>query len=354
MSAYTEGFATGPGAIDAAFQALRAHLVANGWTEHDVISNTSGSRNIVFRGGALDATADVRPFVQIQQTNTTTIAWTGYADYDTSTHTGIASAGGTASSGIASTDATFAYAFRFDSMGGVICFRNAGSWQRAYIGFVYRGLDTDESGITKATGALTAGATSISVASDMTGKIRVGQKIWVMNYAHNSASANAAKCESVTVSSVASGSIGVSALANNYDSGALVGENCCPLVIGNGGASQGTIGASTFYLPYNRDGSRTSATGQTAGCLAQNFGRNVDVDLADVSLRYGTGIFGFAENTAAKLDFKGFPRGGVFPAAGGSSGGGPSPDDLLTWGPYTYLLLDSSATAMTCVGPRET
>jgi hypothetical protein len=352
MTAYTEGFATGPGAMDSSFQALRAHLTANGWTEHDVVSNTAGSRNIVFRGAALDATADIRPFVQFQQTGTTLIVWTGWADYDVSTHTGIAGCGGAAGTGIAASDATFPYAYRFDSMGGIIAMRNAGVWARAYVGFVYRGLDTDEQGITKSTGALTAGATSISVASDMTGKLRVGQKVWVMNYSHSSASANAGKCEAVTVSSIASGSLGVSALVNSYDSGAVIGENVCPMVAGNGNNSG--LGGSTFYLPFNRDGSRSSLTGQTAGVLTQANPRGADVDPGDVSNRFGTGAYIFTENVVAKLDFKGYPRGGIFPVSAGGGSGGPAPSDLFTLGGYTYLCLDSSGTGMCCIGPRET
>lgn len=357
MSAYVEGIASAPNAVDAMFQVLRAHLVANGWTEHDVISNTANNRNVVFRGGALDATADVRPFLQIQSVSSVLLGFTGYADYDTATHTGIASCGGTANAGIGiSVDFSSPYIFRFDSMGGIICMRSGGSWNRAYLGFAYRGMESDEIGITKATGSLTAGATSISVASDMTGKLRVGQKVHVMNYAHNSASANAAKCEIVTISSVAAGSIGVSALANNYDSGAVIGENVCPLVVANGGNTAGSLGASTLYVPYNYDGSRTGLTGQTAVATACPIPRTAETDPTDgTPARFGTGIFAFAAATSAKLDFKGYPRGGVFNIAGGGLGGGTSFDELLSDGAgNSYFPLDPGTSTVTIVGPRET
>lgn len=348
MANYATGTAAGPGAVAAFFAALRTHLLANGWTEHEII--VAGS-DVVFRGAALEAVSDIRPFLRLTTSGITSIIIRGYSDYDPAgAGTGIAETGGVAITTLSLQDASFAYYLWFDGLGGTVVAKIGSALTRAYLGFARRGLDPSEEGITKSTGALAIGATSIPVASDLTGKLRVGQKVQVMNYAHTAGSANATNCESVTVTSVAAGSIGVSALTKNYDSGAVVGENVCPLIVSNTGSAAGTVGAA-HYAPYNLDGSRTGVNAQTVTSIATTGATEANVDPGDIDGRYGWGLITFSTAVASKTGFKGYPR-GIY----GCASGGQSIEDLMAAGAYTYLVLDnnSGGSVLTILGPRET
>lgn len=342
MAHYLTGSATGPGALDVMYQALRAHLTGNGWTEHDVISNSGGTRNIVFRGGALDPTGDVRPFLKLQQTSTTNVNLDMFSDWDTTTHAGVNQASGS----FTGQDATFVYYFWFDSFGGIIAAKISTTVNRSYAGFLRRGLDVTDMGLTKTTGSLSIGATSLPVASDMTGKMRVGQKVQIMNYAHSSASANASKSEVVTITSIATSSIGCSATTLAFDTGAIVGENCCPGVVFTNATT--SIGGATGFLVFNCDGTRTSPTGQTCSATGVVFGTESSVDPGDIDARYGSGIITVACTTALKTGFKGWPRGIYFCAQSAQA-----VEDLMAAGIYTYLCLETTATGIAIMGPRE-
>jgi hypothetical protein len=345
---YETGSANGAGATNNFFIILRDHLLANGWTQHDIISSAAGSREVVFRGAALDATADVRPFVKVKQTATAVLEFTTWSDYDVSTHTGMNSAGTTVGSATMTLqDAGFSYYLWIDGYGGLVCGKIGTSITRGYMGFARRGLDPSESGITKTTGALAIGATSLPVASDMTGKLRVGQVVLIVNYAHSSASANASNAEAVTITSVSSTAIGVSALTKAYDSGALVGDNVIPSLV-SPGATAG-LWNTAGLAPINPDGTRTAVNGQTVVSNSITFGTEANVDPGDISGRYGAGLITLTSSVSGKTDFKGHPRGVSFCAAGAQV-----IEDLMQSGSYSYVVLDvTAATGCTILGPRE-
>jgi hypothetical protein len=345
MAFYETGTATGTGAGNNFFLAIRAHLLANGWTEHDVISTTAGARDVVFRSSALDATADVRAFVRLTQNSTTNLFFTIYTDYDATTHVGMNSAGTSSFANYTVQDASFTYYLWIDQFGGMVCAKIGTTITRVPWGFARRGLDPSESGITKTTSSLAIGATSLPVASDMTGKLRVGQKVLIVNYAHASGNANASNAESVTITSISSSAIGVSALTKAYDSGAVVGENVIPSIVAIGGTTN--IGGST-YAPINPDGTRTAANGQTIAINGFTFATESNVDPGDISGKYGSGILTLTSSTTGKTDFKGHPRGLTFCA-----GGSQVIEDIMQSGSYSYLVLDAAASGCTCLGPRE-
>lgn len=346
MAYYETGTATGTGATNNFFLAIRTHLLANGWTEHDVISSSAGSRDVVFRSSALDATADNRSFCRIKQASTTTLEFTVYSDWDTSTHAGMNSAGGSgASCTLTTQDASFVYYLWIDTFGGIIACKIGSFINRCYLGFARRGLDSTDSGMTKSTSTLAIGATSIPVASDMTGKLRVGQKVQIVNYAHASGNANASNAEAFTITSISSSSIGCSALTKAYDSGAIIGENVIPTIVSSGATSSLWGNA---YAPINPDGTRTAVNGQTVVVNSVVFGQEANIDPGDISAKYGPGFHALTSSTSGKTDFKGYPRGTFFCAQGAQV-----IEDIMVAGAYSYLVMDTGASGCSILGPRE-
>jgi hypothetical protein len=346
MARYLAATAAGAGAGNAFLVGLIAHLESNGWTQHDVISSTPGSRDVVMRGAALDATADIRPFVRFTQTAATTIVCRAYSDWDTGTHAGMNECGAVGSSNWTVQDATFSYYAWVDGYGGWVVAKLA-SANRAYFGFARRGLPAIEAGITKTTAPLSVGATSLPVASDMTGKLRVGQKVLLMNYAHNSASGNASNVESVTITSIGASAIGCSALTKAYDAGAVLGDNVCPVLASQSTTTSSALCGGIFY-PFNLDGSRTTATAQTGAHDVVIFGAETSVDPEDINSKYSAGLTTFTTAIAGKTGFKGYPRGAV-----AFSGGAQALDDLMDDGVYTYLVSGAGTGNILAMGPRE-
>lgn len=344
MAKYLTGTATGPGAGDAWVQAVIAQAVANGWTSHDVISSASGTRDVVLRGSALDATADVRPFGRITQTSTTNVNFSVYSDWDATTHAGINQAGADA---FTVQDASFSYVIYADPFAICPCAKISSAWNHNYVGYLRRGLTAAKSGITKTTSGYSAGATALNVASDMTGKLQVGQKIWIMNYAHSSASANAARAELVTVTAIAAGVLTVSALAGNYDTAAVLGANVCPNAVST--SSSGVNIGGTLHSSFNPDANRgagaTSQTSTTSAIILQ--GTTTSISPESNTLEYGSGIFSITSNVASHLGFRGYARGYI------SAASGVSIEDVHDDGAYTYLILNPSTSGGLCIGPRE-
>lgn len=347
MANYTTGTATGPGAGDAFFLAFNTHLLANSWTAHDIISTTTGARDVVWRGAALDATADNRPFIRLTQVSTTSYTVIAYADWDTTTHAGIAPAGSTGNTVLTCQDSSFAYFLWANSVAVAICLKISTSYFRTYLGFVRRGLSATRGGVTKTSAGASAAATSISVSSDMTGKLVVGQKIQIMNYGHASASANATHCETVTITSIAAGSIGVSALVSAYDSGALVGQNPHPIMAAtqNSGLTSGPI--TTGFMPYNLDGSRTSALGQTAATAVVIFGTETSLDPTDDGQEYGAGVQAVMGSAVNKTGLRGYMY-GWWACAGGTQ----ALEDVMDDSVNTYIVLSIAADGACLMGPR--
>lgn len=343
MPKYVTGTAAGAGAGDAFFQAIVAQAVANSWTSHDVISSSTGTRDVVLKSSALDATAGIACFIRMAQTSTTNINFTAYSDWDTGTHAGMNAAG---PAGYTVQDASFSYVIYADAFALCPCAKISSAWNHNYAGFLRRGLEAAKSGITKTTSGYSAGATSLAVASDMTGKLLVGQKVWLMNYAHSSASANASRCELVTLTSIGAGTIGVSALGGNYDTGAILGANVCPNVVST--SSTGVNIGGTLYSSFNPDTNRLSTTGQTSATTAIILqGTTTNVDPEDNTLEYGSGFFAVTSNVSSHTGFRGYARGYV------SAASGVSIEDVHDDGAYTYLILNPSTSGGLLIGPRE-
>lgn len=268
MAKYTTGTATGPGAMDAFFQALRTHLGANGWSEYDILNDVGGTRDIVFRGGALDVTADNRPFVRIKQvTATNNIDFTGYLDWDVTAHAGMFATGDVVGSTRLSTqDGSFVYFIRVNPVSMFVAAKIGTAYNRVYAGYLRRHLPVSMAGITKVTGAIagaTPGGTLLNVSSDITGKLHPGQVVLLINNAHNNASANKERVQKVTIQTLSATQVSfVEAISSAFDAGAVFGLYPEPMLIGIHNSSSAAFSPTTYFA-LNGDGTRSSATGQT-------------------------------------------------------------------------------------------
>lgn len=351
MAEYTTGTATGPGATDALMQAVRTHLLANGWTQLHSFSETVGSKDYVMRGAALDATADNRPIVRLTQTSATRIVNRVYSDWDTGTNTGIGEAGSTAVSYLDTQDASFSYFLKANQYAFYLVAKIATSYNKNYCGFTRRGLGSTKSGITKSTGSIAIGATNIPTASDMSGKLKVGQKIHIQNYAHSSASLNKENCELVEVLSITGGgspSITLTAaVTKNYDAGALIGQYPMPVMGCQFGGNTASIG--TGYHPFHGDGSRTGATNQTSADNYGNLSNDANTDPDEATMEYVGGLVSVSTQTAGKTGFKGFLYHVECCTAGGQA-----MEDIMDDGDYTFVIVSQNpTTGCAMIGPRE-
>ena len=339
MARYSTAVVGLPGASNL-FEALRTHLLANGWTEHDVITDTAGSQDSIFKGTALDATAGNAPFVRLTVTDTTHIGLRCYSDWETATHTGANVGGAIGWSYLLVSNTPFTYVIRANPVSFYLCAKLIGAYNKVYGGFLRRGYGTAKSGMTKTTAPYGIGVTSINVASDMTGKIRVGQYIDILNHSHT-AGANFANGEKVRVASVAPGAIGISALTKAYDSGALVGANVYPNMVSAQSVTSNATGAT--YHPLHLDGSYTSATGQNGACASQNMSLENTSDPGDADNEYTAGVFAVTANTAGKTGTRGWMYHVLSAACDRHI------EDVLLDGTNDYLLVATGTTAAAAV-----
>lgn len=343
MAHYTTGTAVGPGAVAAFFDALHAQLIANGWTDLDVISSVSGSKDVVMQGSALDAGGFYKPYVRITQTSTTAFFVRAYQDWDPTTHVGVNEANNASTGPLTLQDTSFTYWIRANGLAFIAAAKIGATYNRAYAGLLRRGLPAKFAGITKSTGALAIGATSIPVASDMTGKLAVGQKVMLFNYAHSSASANKGNAELVTISSISATAIGVSATIKAYDAGAIVGERILPGLVASYGGSTDIGGAVNPVVAP--DGSYTSQTGQQ---LAKN---NVLLEPSNAtpntdSNKFGAGFLNLSVSTAGKSGSVGSAYHLIFAATSANT----AAEDVFDDGTNQWLAT-GGANPVPCIGP---
>jgi hypothetical protein len=283
MAAFTTGNLSSLNTADAFFQVLRASLTSNGWTEHDVVSDTVGNRNVVFRGSPLDATADNRCFLRWTVSGTT-VTPKCYSDYVISTHSGINEAG--AAFTLSSEKAT--YWIRTNGFAVAWCYRQNMAYYKGYAGFVRRGISTHRNGVTKTTAPYGFGVTTMNVASDMTSRLQVGQRVQIANYSHIN-SGNVIYAEYATIQSIASGSITFEGPTGfSYDTGALIGWNALPCMVIPSFAGDSSWGAG--YASRAVDGYGFGATG--ISCLTDSLvlAWESSADPNDVSLEYAGGF----------------------------------------------------------------
>lgn len=125
----------------------------------------------------------------------------------------------------------------------------------------------NQRGVGIASAAISSGATSVTLTTDVSSRLSVGQQVLIMNQSHNSGSANWAAANALmTIASVTSG--GGTCTINftgtvprNFDTAALVGAVCANLE-GTGGSG---LDQSAWLVSHNNDGSWTSGGGNATG-----------------------------------------------------------------------------------------
>ncbi len=334
-ASYSSGTAIGPGALDAWYQIVRSALLAHGWTAHDIITDVSGTRDIVFKSTALDATAGNACFVRMVQTNTTNMYHLTYCDWDTSTHAGTRVAGAAATTNGTYVDNSFQYFLRVNEFAFTWCVKIGTSYNRGYAGFLRRCLAASRAGMTKVTGSISAGTVagaSIALSSDMTGKWTVGQVLLLMNYGHTSGSANASHAEALTIATIGSSSVTFTGnVLAAYDAGAIIGENVYPAVVA-------PTPFGTYYSPVWHDGSYSSAILQVSSATGTNFSLPASNNPSSTTREYSSGIVSLNFTTAAHLGLAGVQYHWIAVGAGETS-----LEDTLSDGTNTYVMMSGTA-----------
>lgn len=234
---YNSGAVAASNAATIAF--MEAGLTATGWTlvdtptthrvwqSPDIVTGVHFFIDFFVSGGVLTVDA--------------------YVDYDVTNHAGIQKAPGGSVSTFGGTGYVYAnalglvYAILDGISNPVLFFGQPRCRQQVNV--------TD--GLCLSTAGISAAATSVSVDRDLTTRLYVGQVIAIQNFAHNSASANKDNRELVTITSLSAGSIGISATANAYDSGAKIGppDMLWPLAANPSGIRSFTAGCVSMSAP---------------------------------------------------------------------------------------------------------
>jgi len=345
------GYPATTGAVNLMYVDLRKALLNNGWTEHDIISSTPGARDIVFKSTPLDATAGNACFLRITQTGSTNLWWHVYMDWDTTTHAGINDAA--PASAAALLDTTFLTVARVNPYAVALYFRFTNSRTNAYAGYVRRGLPASKAGFTKTSVSTLAGATTVGVVSDMTGKLKVGQRVMIYNYAHSSASANAANAEVAYIQTITAGTIAFTGpLTKNYDAGAIIGQNPMPIVSTfTNENSGGSAIYLTYYMPIALDGVRVGPQSHTAVAIQVQPATESNIDPGDIYLDYGIGLIGVSSNETSKTGWLGHLY--HWECCAALTAGVLQIGDDINDGSHSYLVMSYNSTSDAfLMGPR--
>jgi hypothetical protein len=315
---YFSGTVAGDNQVQDFYTALKTRIEAyqsnstDAWEEYDPISTSAGSRDYVFRSlgdrTLASGAGDAALFLRMTET-ATYIDFRGYQDWSTN---GSGSGAREAFSlsycrlTLNSTD-TIAYwgvsnEYEFSLVliqGGTHAFVSFGSPQRTHV-------PSDGNGICLLSSGASAGSSVVlsvdrDVSSDVgSGKLTVGQKVWVYNLTATGDALETSTVEIVEVEAVTSNTVTVDSLASNKAAGAIVGLDPCPM-----GVATYTTGDPPHYYTNHKDGSWASALGQVYYVESiMDIMTEGNIDPAPNSLYYGG--LGMPHSTTAG---KGGPRG---------------------------------------------
>lgn len=246
---------------DALFQVWRTLLLANGWTAYDIISDSVDNRDIVFRGSPIDSIADNRPHIRIIWiVGNGNYQFKVYRGWDAVAHVGFQEVGDGGSSYFVGQASSFTYFARVNPYAMAFVNKTSGpTYWVTNAGFLNRGMDPRKNGLTKTTQSYSSGVTVMNVASDMTGKLKVGQRVMIMNNSNLNSSANKLNAQIRIIQAIASGSITFTvATSQAFDTGAVIGWNPMPVFVCSPNTNLPT---GNFYTPLNLDGTTSGGTG---------------------------------------------------------------------------------------------
>ena len=199
-------------------------------------------------------------------------------------------------------------------------------------------------GLCLSTATITAGATSVAVDRDVSARLQVGQKVAIYNFAHDNSSANKSHKELLNITSLSAGSIGFTACANNYDTGAKIGAPDLLWSVGGGGTGSSwqsfngdfiQASAQAFGIDTNTTNSPTvtSSIGNVSGS-----GVNANLDRSNSLGMPPFCIVPWLSQAAATDGASGGPQPGFLLAYLNFSGGNPPDGTKYTDGTNVYIL----------------
>jgi hypothetical protein len=270
--AYSSGTiaAAGSGNVTAFIRQIRTQLKAyagSAWVDGDVLIDTVGSVDYEMHSvgdpalGSGGNAGDTELWFRIKQTSTVNVTLYGYQDWSSTSHTGNRVYNGTA---VSLSDTQQIDWWCVCNEYKCIFFAIQGStWYATIFGQLDRTFPTRLNGIARLSQATAGtGAITLNVDRDISANLQVGQKIWLINHTPDGQSLVSDYTEMVTVTSVGATTIGVSGVTNTpYQIGSLVGLDPCPAYLRQGTSLSAS---NALYFVSHRDGTYTSAGGQTA------------------------------------------------------------------------------------------
>lgn len=288
--------------VDDLYLRLTSLMTSNGWTLLDTISDSVDYRDKVFRSSPLDATALNYAYVRLSWIGA---GWTSYTytDWDPVTHQGSTKAGLAGSNTFNTGGSPVHYWIRVNEFAATYAARTVTSVYYLYAGYLIRGLSAAKNGLTRTTQAYSSGSSVLNVASDMTGKLQVNQKVVIYNHGHSSGSSNFSNAELLTVQSVASGSITFTTPTTlSYDAGAVIGWNPHPSVVNWLNTGSDWVN-HYFYGTMLHDGTGTSPQVLFYPVM---FSSESYADPDDISQEYQGGVVSGHFGDAGKTGFHGY------------------------------------------------
>ena len=331
---------------DAMYQQIRTMMLANGWTLIDTISDVVNNRDQVFQGGYLDSVANNRIYMRMRWVPSY-FSLLPCSAYDSGTNQAQHAAGSTSQCSCNWTN--YHYYIRVNDWAVAYTFVNGGTWYKGYGGFVRRGLAPGKAGLTRTTAAYSAGATTVNVASDMTGKLQVNQKVWVYNHNNNSASANWGSHEMATIQSITAGTITFAApLSNGYDANAVIGWMAFPACSLDGDQySSDTVSYTYPYCCYYPDCVHFGTTSQQGYTYHGIFGNEGYGDPDDVTQEFLGGVWTLHCTSSGRVGTYGY-----FYHYECCAGGGQIRGDLMDDGANQYyVVMGGYSSANLIIGP---
>ena len=306
MALYTNGIANNP---DDLFQQMRAHLTANGWTEHDVINDVLDNRDIVFKGTELTTGIGNAPLVRVRW-NGTNYSYVTYTDWDATNNAGANLAGDLNNASFYWQVSTAPFNFWMRANGLAFCVVTEVStvYRTAYAGFYRRVRGTAVDGITSLSAAASAGASTVSVTTDVSAKMRVGQQVFLIDRSGSNASATWQNVEKLTIQSVTATTITfTSALTKGYSAGSFVGTDPYPISCAKVPITTIAFNSSVLYVPIGLGGGSSGSNGTYLPLATNTKGISYNYADDDPSALGERGIGGIVvAQTGVSSGFRGF------------------------------------------------
>lgn len=291
MARGTPSFASGSGAsvldnsqVTNIYNDLIAALTAyqnnsqDAWEEIDVVNATSNRQEIVYQSRG-DRTlgpsgeGDANLIIKVQQFSDTDIYFDAYQDWSTNSSTGSRNAGGSSTrwTGI-DENASYRYWYLSNEYEFVFLLKQEHVWYYVHFGSpIRRHIPSVAEGIAFTTASASSGSSvTVALDRDITASIvdssdpNGPQRVWIYNVTPVGNALRASTVDVTTVNAITSTTITFASLANNFDSGAIVGLDPSPMfLVALSGRSTGGSLDSALYFTNTTVGTYTNVSTHT-------------------------------------------------------------------------------------------